>query len=237
MSYKAIHQHCLKLKNDERALGSARFFKTGVGEYGEGDVFFGINVPQSKRLAKDHIDLDQVNIKKLLHSKIHEERIIGVHILKLQYERAIKNKKSKEQKKIYKLFYQLKSRVNNWDLVDSSAPYISGHYYFHFTKKDLTTLSESKSLWDRRIAVVSMFYFIRQNELHFALRVITNHLDDQEDLMHKASGWMLREVGKKDKNLLVNYLEKYSSQMSRTTLRYSIEKFNSRERSYFLKKV
>ena len=236
MSYKAIHQHCLQLKNDEKAEGSARFFKTGVGEYGEGDVFYGINVPQSKRLAKDHINLDQLNIEKLLHSKIHEERTIGVHILKLQYERAIKDENKKEQKKIYKLFFQLKARVNNWDLVDSSAPYICGHYYFHHSKADLQGLSKSKSLWDRRIAVVSMFYFIRQSELDYSLEVISKHLGDTEDLMHKACGWMLREIGKKNEKVLVDYLEKNSNKMARTTLRYAIEKFSPNERSYFLSK-
>lgn len=236
MSYKIIHQKCLKLKDTTKALGASRFFKTGKGEYGEGDIFFGINVPDSKKIAKAHSDSEESEIEKLLHSKIHEERIIGLHILKLQYERAVKKEDLKNQKKLYQLFFALKSRVNNWDLVDSSAPYISGHFYFHHSHTHLKSLSKSKSLWDRRIAVVSMFYFIRQNELSFSLKVISLHLADKEDLMHKACGWMLREIGKRDKKVLVDYLEKYSSHMARTTLRYAIEKFSKSEREYFLNK-
>lgn len=234
-SYRVIHQKCLKLKNPTNALGASRFFKTKKGEYGEGDVFYGINVPDSKKIAKAHSDLEKFEIEKLLHSKIHEERIIGLHILKLQYEQAVKKEDQKSQKKIYLLFYALKSRVNNWDLVDSSAPYISGHFYYHYSRNHLKSLSKSKSLWDRRIAVVSMFYFIRQLDLKFSLEVITKHLGDSEDLMHKACGWMLREVGKRDKKILVEYLKKYSNQMSRTTLRYAIEKFSSGERACFLR--
>lgn len=236
MSYKKIHAECLSLRNDEKKKILQSFFKTGKGEYGEGDVFFGITVPQSKKIAQTHIDLDEIHIEKLLNSKIHEERIIGVHILKLQYERAIKKEDKLLQKKTYELYYSLKERVNNWDLVDSSAPYISGHFYYYYSRNHLKTLSKSRSLWDRRIAVVSMFYFIRQLDLKFSLEVITKHLGDSEDLMHKACGWMLREVGKRDKKILVNYLENNYSKMARTTLRYAIEKFSKTERSYFLNK-
>ena len=237
MSYKRIHKECLELKNEQKRKIVQGFFKTGKGQYGEGDIFLGITVPQLKKIAKEYIDSNELHIKELLHSKIHEERTIGVHILKLQYERAVKNEDVNLQKKIYQLFYSLKERVNNWDLVDSSAPYISGHFYFHYSKNHLIALSKSKSLWDRRIAVVSMFYFIRQFELDYSLEVISKHLGDTEDLMHKACGWMLREIGKKNEKVLVDYLEKNSNKMARTTLRYAIEKFSERKRKYFLQKV
>ncbi len=237
-TYKEIHTRCLNLKDTERAQGAKRFFKTGKGEYGEGDLFYGISVPQSRKIAKEYYDLSLDQIEKLFKSKIHEERLIGIFILNQQYQKAIKLNDTLLQKNLYKKYFAWRSGVNNWDLVDSSAPYISGHYYFHHSTHsfsgDLLKLAKSKVLWDRRIAVLSMFYFIRQNNYKIPLQIIELRLFDDEDLMHKACGWMLREIGKNDKTQLVQFLEKHAATMPRTSLRYSIEKMSDKEKKYFM---
>lgn len=212
----------------------ARFFKTSKGEYGEGDIFYGINTPTSKKIAKEFCDLDLDELTKLFQSPVHEERSIGISILGLQYADAIKANDEKSLKRLYKKFYSWKKSVNNWDLVDSSAPYISGHYYFHFEDRDLFKLVKSKDLWDRRIAVVSCFYHIRQSAFDVPLKVIEARLYDKEDLMHKACGWMLREIGKRDVDLMRRFLKDHAHSMPRTALRYSIEKLSPIERKKWM---
>lgn len=234
MTYKQIHSECLKISNAENAEKSKRFFKTQKGEYGAHDHFFGIEVPASRRIAKLYLNLAMIEIEKLFKSKVHEERFIGILILNSQYQAAIKAEDFRTQKKIYKKFFSWRHQVNNWDLVDSLAPYISGHYYFHHQANDLELLKKSKSLWNRRIAVISMFYFIRQNSFEKPLQIIEELLYEPEDLMHKACGWMLRELGKKDQYVLTDFLNRHAARMPRTALRYAIEKFNEQDRRYFL---
>jgi 3-methyladenine DNA glycosylase AlkD len=234
MSYKKIHQVCLSLKDEKRSIGVARYFKTGKGEYGEGDTFYGLSVPTSRSIARDFKELSFAEVEKLFHSPIHEERLIGIHILNLQYTKAVKMVDLKIQKHIYKSYFKWRSGINNWDLVDSSAPYLSGHFYFHYDTKDLFKLVKSKKLWERRIAVLSCFYFIRQKDFSIPLKIIETRLYDKEDLMHKACGWMLREIGTRDAKLLRDFLKDHAHSMPRTALRYSIEKFSETERKKWL---
>lgn len=233
-SYKKIHARCLKLNDKESAQGAMRFFKTGKGEYGEGDLFYGIKSPVLRKLSKEYKDLSLFEIEKCLQSKIHEERLLGLFILVLQYQQSSKLGDEKKHLEIYKLYFKNKAHVNNWDLVDLSAPHISGHFYFHYKSSDLNKILNSKNLWDRRIAVLSTFYFIRQENFDLPLKVLEKRLYDKEDLMHKACGWMLREIGKKDKTQLVQFLEKHAATMPRTALRYAIEKMSEKEKKYFM---
>lgn len=234
MSYNEIHRRCLHLKDEKKARGVARFFKTGRGEYGEGDIFYGINTPTAKAIAKEFSDLELNEIQKLFQSPVHEERSIGINILIRHYFRAIKESDEKRLRFLYKKYYSWRKGVNNWDLVDSSAPYLSGHYYFHCDSKDLLKLVKSKDLWERRIAVISCFYYIRQSEFKIPLKIIENRLYDKEDLMHKACGWMMREIGKRDSKVLRAFLQTHAHAMPRTTLRYSIEKFSVEERKKWM---
>ncbi len=234
MTFAEIHKRCLCLADKEKAAGVARFFKTGKGEYGEGDKFIGLNVPVIKKLAVEFNELTLEEIGKLFDSAIHEERLIGISILNLQYVSAIKKKDLKKQKLLYKKYFAWRKGVNNWDLVDSSAPYLSGHYYFHHEDADLYKLLKSSNLWERRIAVLSCFYYIRQNSFEVPLKSIEARLYDKEDLMHKACGWMLREIGKRDLEILRTFLKSHAHVMPRTALRYSIEKMTGAERKRWM---
>ena len=218
-----------------------RFFKAGPGEYGEGDEFLGVRVPDSRVVAKDHKDLPFGEIQKLLDSKIHEERFVGLVILINRYKVA-SNPKTKDevlQKEIFDFYMKnlYAQRVNNWDLVDSTAPYL-GHYLLGRpgTSKLLDKLANSQSLWERRAAVMFTFAFIREYELDDTLRLCKKLLNDPHDLMHKACGWMLRELGTREINVLREFLEENVNQMPRTMLRYAIEKFPERERQMWLKR-
>jgi len=234
MSFADIHKRCLITGNKEKAEGVARFFKTGKGEYGEGDIFLGINALTVRTLAKEFKELGLAEIKKLFESEIHEERMIGIAILNLQYEKAAKIGNEKQQHILYKKYFSWRKGVNNWDLVDSSAPTLSGHFYFHHDDSDLYKLLQSKNLWERRIAVLSCFYFIRQKSFSIPLKIIEARLYDKEDLMHKACGWMLREIGKRDLKVLRNFLKTHAGEMPRTALRYSIEKMSADERKKWM---
>ena len=189
-----------------------RFFKTGPGEYGEGDEFIGVRVPDSREVAKAHKDLQLSEIQKLLDSKIHEERFVGLVILISRFKVA-QNKKSldvKAQKEIFDFYLKnlYAQRVNNWDLIDSTAPYL-GYYLLGKpgTTKLLNQLAGSESLWERRAAVMFTFAFIREVELDDTLRLCKKLLNDPHDLMHKACGWMLRELGKQDLGALREFLD------------------------------
>jgi 3-methyladenine DNA glycosylase AlkD len=214
------------------------FFKTGPGQYGHGDEFIGVKVPKTRLVAKAFADLSLTEIKILLDSPVHEDRLLGVILLRIQYEKAVKKNDLKIQKTIFNFYLKNKSRVNNWDLVDSSAPYLTGHFIFHTpnAQKKIFSLIHSKNMWDRRIAILSTFYFIRQYHFNPTIELARILLKDEEDLMHKASGWMLREMGKKDVEELIKFLDQYSSQMPRTMLRYAIEKFPEKIRLSYLKK-
>ncbi len=222
------------LKNDKKKSVLMKFFKTGKGEYGEGDLFLGITVPVLRKLSKEYCNLLYSEIKILLESKFHEERALGTFILVINYQKAVKNNDIKKQKEIFNFYLKNIKAFNNWDLVDLSAPYITGHYFFHVNVTKIEVLKKSSNLWKRRIAILSTFYFIRQNEFNLAIAIIGDRLYDNEDLIHKACGWMLREIGKRDKTELLKFLDKHAAKMPRTALRYSIEKLEKNKIKYYM---
>lgn len=230
---KNLKKDLQKLANPEKSLILQRFFKTGKGEYGEGDKFMGITVPLQRNLIKSYTHLKFKDLKTLLSSKLHEERLCALLILVHQYKKAA----TKETKKaIYQFYLAHTHRINNWDLVDLTAPHIVGHYLFDQGQTILQQLAKSSNLWERRIAMVATHYFIRQKIYTPTLTLAAMLLQDQEDLMHKACGWMLREMGKRDLKTLETFLQKHLHQMPRTMLRYAIEKFPEEKRKNFLNK-
>jgi len=214
----------------------AGFFKTYAGGYSEGDMFLGITVPAQRKVAHASLELPLSEIKKLLASKIHEHRFTALEILTEQFARALKKRDEKLCRDITEFYLSQTARVNNWDLVDTSASYILGAYLYEFKKsrKLLYTLAASKNIWERRIAVVATQYFIARKDFKDILAIAEKLLGDTHDLIHKAVGWMLREMGKRDRAPLVAFLQKYSKQMPRTMLRYSIEHFDSADRKRFM---
>lgn len=221
-----------KLKNPVKAKILARFFKTGKGEYGEGDIFLGIVVPLQRKIAQKYENLEFVEIKKLLSSKIHEHRLIALLIL------VEKNKKANEleKEKIVDLYLKNTKNINNWDLVDLSAPKILGEYFWKKDRKNLYKLARSKNLWEKRIAILTTYYFIKNKEFEDTLKISEMLLGDKHDLIHKAVGWMLREIGKIDQSVEEKFLLKYYKSMPRTMLRYAIERFSKNKRKFYLKK-
>jgi 3-methyladenine DNA glycosylase AlkD len=205
----------------KRALSSAWFFKTGPGQYGEGDVFIGIAVPLLRKIAYRHLDLKLASLRKLLQSEIHEYRLAALEILVAQYERA----EEADRKAIYDFYLSNADRINNWDLVDASAPYIVGNYLLKCSRAILRKLAKSENLWERRIAIVATFGFIRAGETKDTFEIATMLLKDPHDLIRKAVGWALREAGKKSHEALLSFLQEHYKDLSRTTLRYAIERF------------
>ncbi|MEK7584571.1 MAG: DNA alkylation repair protein [Patescibacteria group bacterium] len=225
------------LRKEIRALADSRqakilqrFFKTGKGEYGEGDVFLGLMVPQSRTLAQKYKTLSFTDIEKLLRSAIHEERFIALLILVHRFQSGIDD----QQARIFRYYLRSTGMINNWDLVDLTAPAIVGRYLFDTSRAVLQKLARSKNVWERRIAIVATYYFIRNDQFVDTLRISRVLLHDGHDLIHKAVGWMLREVGKKNKPTLVRFLKAHHTTMPRTMLRYAIEKFPERERRGYL---
>ena len=210
------------------------FFKTGKGDYGEGDIFVGLKVPTQRKLAREFNHLKLSELKILLGSKVHEERLISLFILVDKYEKG--DDRDKDQ--IFSFYLKNIKRINNWDLVDLSAPKIIGK---HLLKKDRSILFNfalSKNLWERRIAILSTFEFVRNNDFETTLKIAETLLNDKHDLIHKAVGWMLREVGKRDLTIEENFLKLHYKKMPRTMLRYSIEKFpESKRKKYLLGKI
>jgi 3-methyladenine DNA glycosylase AlkD len=231
MTVEQIRTKLQKLADKERAAVSKRFFKTGPGEYGEGDLFLGIRVPELRKLAKeyDHIGLDET--KQLLHSPIHEERFLALAILVRSYGKGDKA----QQKKIYEFYLGNTRFVNNWDMVDASAEHIVGAFLADKSTAPLYKLAGSMSLWERRIAITSTFHFIKQGRFSETVRIAEMLLSDKEDLIHKAVGWMLREVGKRNLRTEENFLRRHYKKMPRTMLRYAIERFPEPERRGYLK--
>ncbi len=223
-----------KHQNKQKAAGAMRFFKTGKGQYGEGDRFFGITVPQQRIIAKEFSDLSLSDIDKLIRHPVHECRFTGLEIAVMQYNKG----DAKTKEKIYRWYLRHAKRVNNWDLVDTSASYIVGAYLFSQKKSEwkkvLPPLSKSDNLWERRIAIVLTHYFIRQGGFEPTITIATQLLFDKHDLIHKACGWMLREVGKKDESVLRSFLDMHAKRMPRTMLRYAIEKMSQEERKKYL---
>jgi len=229
-----VEQKLFKLKKKEKGKLLSRFFKTGVGEYGEGDIFWGITVPKQRKIAKEFLDLKLTDLECLLKNPVHECRLTTLLILNYQYEIATKNKDDKVQKLIYNFYIKNIKYVNNWDLVDTSAPTIIGEYLFDKNRNILYKLAKSKNLWEKRISIISTLYFIKQKDFSDTIKIAEILLNDKHDLIHKATGWMLREVGKKDEKLLHAFLKKHIKNMSRTSLRYAIEKFTIEKRKYYL---
>jgi len=219
--------------NREKAEILGRFFKTGPGQYGEGDKFIGINVPTLRALAKDYQEIDDVFLEELLASPYHEIRLLGALIMTLRYEQA-----STEKDRLGALNFYLNHHLalNNWDLVDLTVSKVWGDYLLHHPekRKDLYHWGRSQNLWERRLAVVGTLTLIKAGQFKEILDLSVMLLDDQEDLLHQAVGWMLREVGKKDKQVLVDFLLKYAARLPRTTLRYAIEHFSETERKKYL---
>ncbi|HIH10632.1 TPA: DNA alkylation repair protein [Candidatus Woesearchaeota archaeon] len=220
------------LTNPEKAVIYASFFKTGKGEYGESDQFLGLTVPQQRILAKKYITPSLEEIHSLLQSPIHEYRLTALLILVLQYHKAV----PQDKEKIVQFYLAHTKQINNWDLVDTSADKILGHYLLDKDKTVLFKLAHSSNLWERRIAIVATFAFIKQNQFQETIHIAELLLHDSHDLIHKAVGWMLREVGKRDKVTLETFLQKHATKMPRTMLRYAIEKFPEPKRKYYLQK-
>jgi 3-methyladenine DNA glycosylase AlkD len=217
--------------NPEIAAHSQRFFKTGPGEYGEGDKFLGIRVPILRRYAKQFRQLSLSETTRLLKSGYHEERLCALLILVTKYQRG----DELEREKIFSLYLKNTQYINNWDLVDSSAHYIVGDHLYTADKQILFDFANSPDLWQRRIAIMSTFYFIRQQEFQVTLDLAEILLKDREDLIHKAVGWMLREIGNRDGKAERLFLKQHYREMPRTMLRYAIEKFPQPEREKYLK--
>ena len=218
------------LASPETAAIVQGFFKTGKGQYGEGDVFLGIKVPVLRKLAKQFRDADLAAIQTLLGSKYHEERLFALLLLMQHYPRADKA----QQQAAYDLYLEQTHRINNWDLVDVSAPHIVGRHLQDRPRKMLYRLADSASLWEKRIAIVATFHFIRLHDFTDTLRIAEILLQDEHDLLHKATGWMLREVGKRDRAAEEVFLKRHYRDMPRTTLRYAIERFPEPLRKNYL---
>jgi 3-methyladenine DNA glycosylase AlkD len=230
MKAKAIQERLRHLGDEKKAEALQRFFKTGPGEYGGGDVFLGLNVPQLRKLAGEYLNIGSGQIRALMKSPVHEERMLALLILVRKYREG-----SEEKRKQIHAFYLDHARfVNNWDLVDLSAPPIVGDYLLDKSREPLYVLAGSPSLWDRRIAIVATFALIRNGVFLDTLAIAERLLSDKEDLIHKAVGWMLREVGKRDLDAEECFLKAHHRKMPRTMLRYAIEKFDAPRRKLYL---
>ena len=220
-----------KLTNPKKAEILQRFFKTGRVEYGEGDVFLGLTSRQIKEIAKKYYQQIKLpGIQSLLKSKIHEERLAAVRILVAQFNKN----GDKQRKQIFDFYLKNTKNINNWDLVDLSAPNIVGNFLLDKNRKILYQLARSKNLWEKRIAIIATYEFIKNNQYQDTLRISKILLKDKHDLIHKAVGWMLREMGKRNQKELIKFLDKYLFHLPRTALRYAIEKFPEKKRKYYL---
>jgi 3-methyladenine DNA glycosylase AlkD len=234
---KELRKELKALATETRAENSARYFKTGKGEYGEGDIFIGVTVPDTRSVAKKYKGLNQEDLDVLANSKFHEERLCALLILNHKYTKAIDNN---ERKEIFDYWLSLVAnyKVNNWDLIDTSAPVLGEILSRHigYGAPFLRGLAKSDNLWERRAAIILTFPLIRINKFGPTLAIARDLLNDKHDLIHKATGWMLREVGNRDEETLTEFLNKYKHQMPRTMLRYAIEKYGPAARAKFLAK-
>lgn len=209
---------------------AAMFFKTGPGDYAEGDLFIGVTVPNIRKVAKQYPDLGEAQLRRLLQSKINEERLLALIILVGQYERG----DFQEKQRCFDFYCKHLKHVNNWNLVDLSAHYIVGDYLWDKKRDLLLELARSEDLWERRVAIVATWYFIKKDDLKWTFRIGKLLMRDTHDLIHKAVGWMLREAGKRDEAALMAFLDNHATRMPRTMLRYAIEKFDERQRKHYL---
>ncbi len=228
MSLAKVKKEIRLLGNRKKAAIYQRFFKTGPGQYGEGDIFLGLTVPEMRAITKSNT-LTLREIQSLLRSKIHEHRLVALLFLVKLYQKT-------KDARLAKFYLDNTDYVNNWDLVDLTAPNILGDFLLKRKRRVLYALAESNKLWERRIAIVATYTFIRNNQYRDTIRISEILLRDDHDLIHKAVGWMLREVGKKNRKELEKFLKKYHKKMPRTMLRYSIEKFPEAKRKQYMKK-
>lgn len=231
MTLAEIKSEMKRLGNPEIAAHSQRFFKTGPGQYGEGDLFLGIRVPVVRQVAKQGRNLPLKQVADLLHSKWHEERLLAVIILTLKFARGSES----EQRQVFDLYLENSAWVNNWDLVDSSAHLIVGPWLQERPRDLLRRLARSSSLWERRIAMMATYHYIKQRDYTDSLDIAEMLLEDEHDLIHKITGWMLREIGNRDLSVEEEFLQEHYQQMPRTMLRYAIEKFPEDLRQGYLK--
>jgi 3-methyladenine DNA glycosylase AlkD len=230
MRAREIQLRLSRLANSHSAAFLQSFFKTGAGEYGEGDRFRGIRVPVLRKLAKEYQGLTLAESQRLLRSAYHEDRLLALLILVRAYEKG----NDAVKRKVYNLYLKNVRFINNWDLVDSSAPQIVGAFLWDNDRDALYRLARSRNLWQRRIATIATFYFIKRGDFRDTLKIAEMLLQDREDLIHKAVGWMLREVGKRDRQAEERFLNKHCNHMPRVMLRYAIEKFPEPKRRQYL---
>jgi 3-methyladenine DNA glycosylase AlkD len=228
---QTVQQRLRSLGCPQQAAVLARFFKTGPGQYGEGDRFIGVKVPAIRKVAKEFKGLPLPEVDCLLHSQIHEERLFALVIVVAQFEKG----DDAIRKRIYDRYLANTKHINNWDLVDLSAPQIVGGYLETRSRRPLDRMVKSASLWERRMSIVATHWFIRQGDFADTLKIAERLLNDKEDLIHKAAGWMLREVGKREVAVLEEFLGEHCRVMPRTMLRYAIERFPEEQRQAYLK--
>jgi 3-methyladenine DNA glycosylase AlkD len=231
-SAKRFIEKLEEYRSREEAEKYVRYFKRGEGEYGEGDVFIGVSMGKVFALAKTFIAMPLNEIEKLLESPIHEVRTGAVSIMDFQ----ARSKKTPESrlKELFSLYIKRHDRINNWDLVDRSAPYVVGGYLFDKPRDILYKLARSKNMWERRTSIVSTYYFIRQGDVDDTFKIAEILLNDRQDLIHKATGSWIREAGKKYPEKLLNFLDEHAATMPRTALRYAIERLNTKQRNHYL---
>jgi 3-methyladenine DNA glycosylase AlkD len=230
MTFIEIRKNIRKCADKEKAKLLQGFFKTGPGQYGEGDVFLGITVPVLRNLAKECRETSVADMMRLLQSSFHEERLFALFLLVAAYGRG----DAAERKRIYALYIKNTRFINNWDLVDLSAPNIVGQHLLDKDRKPLYRFATSRDLWKKRIAILATSAFIRKNDFTDTLKISQLLLRDEHDLIHKAVGWMLREVGKRDLQAEERFLKQHYRIMPRTMLRYAIERFPERKRKKYL---
>ncbi len=225
-----VERRLKALADPARAAALQRFFKTGPGEYGEGDRFIGLTMPQARQLTKEYAELPLDEVEKLLESPWHEARTLAVVIMANRYGKA----DARQRAAICRLYLRRTDRINNWDLVDISAPHVVGEHLATRSRASLRRLARSKLLWDRRVAIIATAAFIRRNEFADTLEIARMLFGDEHDLIHKAVGWMLREVGKRDERTLRAFLDRHAGEMPRTALRYSLERLSPALRRHYM---
>ena len=232
MTAEFVLNELLSVANPEKARFLQRFFKTGPGQYAEGDIFLGLVVPLTRSIAKTCKQTPLPELQKLMESEYHEARLCALLIVTEQFKKA----SEAERKTLYDFYLKNARRINNWDLVDVTCPHVVGAYLLDKDRSVLYDLAASDNLWEQRIAMVSTVAFIRNREFTDTLALAERLMTHKHDLMHKAVGWMLREVGKKDRETLTDFLERTATRLPRTSLRYAIEHYPEEQRQYFLKK-